>query len=59
MAMVRLLKCVGTLLKDEFTRRFESRGEKITMVTEDGLWLRCAPPLAFDMEYNRYWVMER
>lgn len=45
---------LGTLLKDEVTRRFEARGEKITMVTEDvGYELRCAPPLAFDMEYTR------
>ncbi|HPU08863.1 MAG TPA: 6-phosphofructokinase, partial [Candidatus Atribacteria bacterium] len=45
---------LGTLLKDEVTRRFEARGEKITMVAEDvGYELRCAPPLAFDMEYTR------
>ncbi len=45
---------LGELLKNEITRRFEARGSKITIVTKDvGYELRCASPLAFDMEYTR------
>ncbi len=45
---------LGELLKNEITRRFEARGSKITIVTKDvGYELRCAPPIAFDMEYTR------
>jgi len=45
---------LGELLKSEIERRFNERGEKITIVTKDiGYELRCAPPNAFDIEYTR------
>ncbi|NSW77289.1 MAG: 6-phosphofructokinase [Candidatus Atribacteria bacterium] len=45
---------LGEILKNEITRRFEERGSKITIVTKDiGYELRCAAPIAFDMEYTR------
>lgn len=45
---------LGEILKNEITRRFEARGSKITIVTKDiGYELRCAAPVAFDMEYTR------
>ncbi|MGQ9474266.1 MAG: diphosphate--fructose-6-phosphate 1-phosphotransferase [Candidatus Caldatribacteriaceae bacterium] len=45
---------LGDLLKNEITRRFGERGSKITIVTKDiGYELRCASPVAFDMEYTR------
>lgn len=45
---------LGDLLKNEITSRFGGRGSKITIVTKDiGYELRCAPPVAFDMEYTR------
>ena len=45
---------LGKIVKDELTRRFAARGEKITLVSKDiGYELRCAPPVAFDCEYVR------
>jgi 6-phosphofructokinase 1 len=45
---------LGEILKNEITQRFEARGSKITIVTKDiGYELRCAAPVAFDMEYTR------
>ncbi|MDK2897387.1 MAG: ATP-dependent phosphofructokinase / diphosphate-dependent phosphofructokinase [Candidatus Atribacteria bacterium] len=45
---------LGELLKGEITRRFKERGEKITIVNaEIGYELRCASPVAFDMEYTK------
>ena len=42
------------ILKKEVQKRFEARGEKITLVAETmGYELRCAPPTPFDMAYCR------
>ncbi len=42
------------LLKEELTRRFAERGEKITIVGHTlGYELRCARPSTFDMSYTR------
>lgn len=45
---------LGRLIGDELTRRFNSRGEKATIVPQTlGYVLRCAPPVPFDMSYCR------
>ena len=43
-----------TILKTEVKRRFEERGQKITITEMDlGYELRCAPPVPFDIDYTR------
>jgi len=45
---------LGKILKDEVTKRFEDRHEKITVVHKNiGYELRCAAPIPFDCEYVR------
>lgn len=45
---------LARMLTDELTRRFEARGEKMTIIPQTiGYMLRCAPPIPFDMAYCR------
>lgn len=45
---------LANLLKDEITRRFKERGDKITLVSHTlGYELRCARPQSYDMAYCR------
>lgn len=45
---------LGRLLADELTRRWEARGDKMTIVPQTiGYMLRCAPPTPKDMAYCR------
>lgn len=45
---------LATILKREIRRRFEERGEKITIVDVTlGYELRCAQPIPFDISYTR------
>jgi 6-phosphofructokinase 1 len=45
---------LARLLADELTRRWEERGEKMTVVPQSiGYMLRCAPPTPKDMSYCR------
>jgi len=42
------------ILKAEVKRRFEERGQRITITEMDlGYELRCAPPVPFDIDYTR------
>lgn len=43
---------LGLILKKELQARLKARGKKVTIVdTTIGYELRCAPPIAFDLEY--------
>ncbi len=43
-----------SILKNEVRRRFNERGQKITITELDlGYELRCAPPVPFDIDYTR------
>ena len=45
---------LGDLLRDEIRRRFENRGDKLTLVSHTlGYELRCAKPTPADMSYTR------
>lgn len=45
---------LARMLTDEITQRFESRGDRITIVPQTiGYMLRCAPPTPLDMAYCR------
>ncbi len=45
---------LARMLTDELGRRFEARGEKMTVIPQTiGYMLRCAPPIPFDMAYCR------
>jgi len=45
---------LGKIVKDELKRRFEARGQSLTMVeTNLGYVLRCHPPIPYDQEYTR------
>ncbi|AEH51930.1 diphosphate--fructose-6-phosphate 1-phosphotransferase [Pseudothermotoga thermarum] len=45
---------LATILKREIQKRFEQRGEKITIVDVTlGYELRCARPIPFDIDYTR------
>ena len=41
-------------VRKELTRRFQERGQKLTIVEKElGYELRCAPPIPFDIQYTR------
>ena len=45
---------LGKALQMEIRKRFESRGQEVTIVPKNiGYELRCAPPIPFDCEYVR------
>jgi 6-phosphofructokinase 1 len=45
---------LARMLTDELIRRFEARGDKVTIVPQTiGYMLRCAAPIPFDMAYCR------
>lgn len=45
---------LANLLKDELTRRFKARGDKLTIVSHTlGYELRCARPQSYDLAYCR------
>ncbi len=45
---------LGKIVKNELARRFEERGDKLTIVESNlGYVLRCNPPIPFDQEYTR------
>lgn len=45
---------LANLLKDEITRRFKARGDRITLVSHTlGYELRCARPQSYDLAYCR------
>lgn len=45
---------LARMLTDELSRRFDARGEKMTVIPQTiGYMLRCASPIPFDMAYCR------